>query len=80
VLVVSQHEAVKRLRRARLIHQATHFYNANSHQHQIEATDSQIDALVYELYGLTEEKIWIVEIDVTWQFSVVHGLYRSSNE
>jgi len=29
-------------------------------QRQIEATDGQIDALVYELYGLTEE-IRIVE-------------------
>jgi hypothetical protein len=28
---------------------------------QIEATDEQIDALVYELYGLTEEEINIVE-------------------
>jgi hypothetical protein len=30
-------------------------------QRQIEATDGQIDALVYELYGLTEEEIRIVE-------------------
>ncbi len=30
-------------------------------QRQIEATDRQIDALVYELNGLTEEEIWIVE-------------------
>jgi hypothetical protein len=30
-------------------------------QRQIEATDWQIDALVYELYGLTEEEIGIVE-------------------
>ncbi|WP_424443137.1 TaqI-like C-terminal specificity domain-containing protein, partial [Methanothrix sp.] len=30
-------------------------------QRQIEATDRQIDALVYELYGLTEEEIRIVE-------------------
>ncbi|MBP7069135.1 MAG: Eco57I restriction-modification methylase domain-containing protein [Methanothrix sp.] len=30
-------------------------------QRQIEATDRQIDALVYELYGLTEEEIEIVE-------------------
>jgi restriction endonuclease S subunit len=30
-------------------------------QRQIEATDKQIDALVYELYGLTEEEIKIVE-------------------
>jgi hypothetical protein len=28
---------------------------------RIEATDEQIDALVYELYGLTEEEIRIVE-------------------
>ncbi len=27
----------------------------------IAATDAQIDALVYELYGLTEEEIRIVE-------------------
>jgi hypothetical protein len=30
-------------------------------QRQIEATDQQIDQLVYELYGLTEEEIKIVE-------------------
>ena len=30
-------------------------------QRQIEATDRQIDALVYELYGLTEEEVKIVE-------------------
>jgi hypothetical protein len=28
---------------------------------EIEATDAQIDKLVYELYGLTEEEIRIVE-------------------
>jgi hypothetical protein len=28
---------------------------------RIEATDQQIDRLVYELYGLTEEEIGIVE-------------------
>ncbi len=31
------------------------------YQRQIDATDAQIDALVYELYGLTEEEIRIVE-------------------
>lgn len=31
------------------------------YERQIEATDRQIDALVYELYGLTEEEIAIVE-------------------
>jgi type I restriction-modification system DNA methylase subunit len=30
-------------------------------QRQIDETDKQIDALVYELYGLTEEEIMIVE-------------------
>jgi hypothetical protein len=30
-------------------------------QRQIDATDHQIDNLVYELYGLTEEEIKIVE-------------------
>jgi len=39
---------------------------------QIEATDGQIDALVYELYGLTGEEIRIVEggdhlfADIDW--------------
>jgi len=28
---------------------------------RIEATDGQIDRLVYELYGLTEEEIGLVE-------------------
>lgn len=30
-------------------------------QHQIAATDRQIDALVYELYGLTEEEVRVVK-------------------
>jgi len=30
-------------------------------QRQIEATEREIDRLVYELYGLTEEEIAIVE-------------------
>ena len=30
-------------------------------QRQIDATDRQIDKLVYELYGLTEDEIKIVE-------------------
>jgi hypothetical protein len=31
------------------------------YRRQIEATDRQIDGLVYELYGLTEEEVGIVE-------------------
>jgi hypothetical protein len=31
------------------------------YERQIEATDRQIDGLVYELYGLTEEEIAMVE-------------------
>jgi hypothetical protein len=30
-------------------------------QRQIDATDAQIDQLVYELYGLSEDEIKIVE-------------------
>jgi hypothetical protein len=30
-------------------------------ERQIAATDAQIDQLVYELYGLTDEEIRIVE-------------------
>ena len=30
-------------------------------QRQIDATDEQIDRLVYELYGLTDDEIAIVE-------------------
>ena len=30
-------------------------------QRQIDATDKQIDQLVYDLYGLTEKEIKIVE-------------------
>jgi hypothetical protein len=36
-------------------------YEQTALQHQIEATDRQIDALVYKLYGLSEEEIEIVE-------------------
>lgn len=35
--------------------------DATCSQRQIEATDEEIDALVYELYGLTEKEIAIVE-------------------
>jgi len=31
------------------------------YRRQIEATDRQIDGLVYELYGLREEEIGVVE-------------------
>jgi type I restriction-modification system DNA methylase subunit len=36
-------------------------HDKNLIERQIEGTDKQIDALVYELYGLTEEEIKIVE-------------------
>ncbi len=45
----------KQLQEARTPHDETAL------KRQIEATDRQIDALVYELYGLTEEEIKIVE-------------------
>lgn len=30
-------------------------------QRQVESTDGQIDSLVYELYGLSDEEIGVVE-------------------
>jgi uncharacterized coiled-coil protein SlyX len=42
--------------------QKTHFDSEKeSIERQIAATDKKIDKLVYELYGLTEEEITIVE-------------------
>ena len=37
------------------------FVRAPQVQRQIDLTDKQIDALVYELYGLTDDEIAIVE-------------------
>jgi predicted type IV restriction endonuclease len=45
----------KQLPEARTGHDQTHL------QRQIDATDKQIDKLVYELYGLTEDEIAVVE-------------------
>ena len=42
-------------------HEARTPHEQTGLQRQIEAIDGQIDALVYELYGLTEEEIKIVE-------------------
>jgi len=39
----------------------TTFFDKTRIQRQIDATDKQIDNLVYELYVLTEEEIKIVE-------------------
>ena len=44
-------------------------------QRQIDATDAQIDALVYALYGLTEEKIKIVEGADRHTTDSDHGLH-----
>ena len=45
----------KQLQAAKTDHEKT------SLQRQIDVTDKQIDQLVYELYGLTEDEIKIVE-------------------
>ncbi len=48
-------------------------------QRQIDATDRQIDRLVYELYGLTEEEIGIVESSAkAWLIFNSRLLYLSS--
>jgi len=39
----------------------SHDHEKTALQRQIDATDRQIDQLVYEFYGLTEEEIRIVE-------------------
>jgi len=54
-LVTRMLDLNKKLQDAKLEHEKTLL------QRQIEATDTAIDALVYELYGLTEEQIEIVE-------------------
>jgi hypothetical protein len=65
------HDAIRHRRVIALVEQmlALHKQRASAHtaadremcQRQIDATDAQIDALVYALYGLTEEEIQIVE-------------------
>jgi hypothetical protein len=45
----------------RALDKATVATDKQVYQHQIQAIDRQIDVLVYELYGLTEEEIEIVE-------------------
>jgi hypothetical protein len=54
-LVTQMLDLNKRLQDATLEHEKTLL------QRQVEATDAAIDKLVYELYGLTEEEIKIVE-------------------
>jgi hypothetical protein len=54
-LVTQMLDLNKRLQDAKLEHEKTLL------QRQIESTDAAIDALVYELYGLTEDEIKIVE-------------------
>ncbi len=54
-LVTQMLDLNKKLQEARLEQEKTQL------SRQIEATDGAIDVLVYELYGLTEEEIKIVE-------------------
>jgi transposase len=57
-LVKEMSEKVSKARSARTDQERTVFTR------QIEATDRQIDKLVYELYGLTKDEIAIVESSV----------------
>jgi hypothetical protein len=54
-LVTQMLDLNERLQDAKLEHEKTLL------SRQVEATDTAIDKLVYELYGLTEEEIKIVE-------------------
>jgi hypothetical protein len=53
-LVTQMLDLNRRLQDANLEHEKTLL------SRQVEATDASIDTLVYELYGLTEEEIGIV--------------------
>ncbi len=52
---------IKMLRLYRHLYNARTLHDKKFLQRQIDATDKQIDQLVYELYGLTDEEIRIVE-------------------
>ncbi|MEN6443076.1 MAG: hypothetical protein ABFC71_04910 [Methanoregula sp.] len=54
-LVTQMPDLNKKVQDARLEQEKTMLHR------QVEATDAAIDKLVYELYGLTEEEIGIVE-------------------
>jgi hypothetical protein len=54
-LVTQMHDLNKKVQDARLEPEKTQL------SRQIAATDAAIDKLVYELYGLTEEEIKVVE-------------------
>ncbi len=49
----------KNLASAKTLHRES--VGKESVQRQVESTDGQIDKLVYELYGLSEDEIEIVE-------------------
>jgi len=53
--------AERKLALHRHLAEASILANKRLYQRQINATDRQIDRLVYELYGLTEGEIGIVE-------------------
>jgi len=54
-------EGVLRLQRGKAAAEAALLDSRHNLARQIERLDAQIDALVYELYGLTEEEIAVVE-------------------
>ena len=54
-------EEMLRLQREKAAAEARLLDSRHDLARQIERLDAQIDALVYELYGLTEEEIAIVE-------------------
>lgn len=51
-MMLKQHEEVPKVRIP---------HDEELDERQIQATDKQIDQFVYELYGLTEEEIRVVE-------------------
>ena len=47
-------------------HEARMDRDKELYERQIRIVDAQIDKLVYDLYGLTEEEIKVVEGDLKW--------------
>jgi hypothetical protein len=63
-LVTQMLNLKKKLQDATLDHEKTLL------SRQVEATDTAIDKMVYELYGLTEEEIGIVEGNKSRQIKI----------
>jgi hypothetical protein len=49
-------------------------------QHHIDAVDRRVDLLVYELYGLTDEEVEIVEAEARGPDKAAQAVEESESE